>query len=249
MNESKKQIQDKCSAEMQSEAHKSAQPMLANDADGEEREDGHGSGVDIINRLHNEIHQATKFTAEKAIQLGEKLIELKEHIGHGGWLKYIKENLEFSDKSAQRYIRLAENKEELMAKFATVSNFSLSDAYRIVADRHGASKKQEVSNDGQKEENGKKGEILTALTRSLLEGLERLSVQQLSEFQTASIKFKETWLKNMAGHPSTGLGQAVADSVTGRITEPKDGVLLPNGEDTVDQAEADFAPNAIEAYE
>ncbi len=80
--------------------------------------------------------------------MGEHLVKLKAAIGHGGWLKYVKANLVFSDRTAQRYMDLAKNKEKVMAKFDNVSDLNLSDAYRVAAGRQDPPQPQGTSTEG-----------------------------------------------------------------------------------------------------
>ncbi len=144
-----------------------------------------------------EICGSAKVTAEKAINLGEKLAKLKGEIVHGRWLRYVKKNFDFCDRTAQRYMELAANKEALLAKFDSVSNFNLTDAYRIVASRKVSEQGQETPISEQSDDDKySKSKIMTELTRDLINKLERLTSDQLVKFRVAVAEFKENWLKD-----------------------------------------------------
>jgi hypothetical protein len=81
-----------------------------------------------INRLHSEILDAAKTTIEKAIRIGKLLLEAKQNAGHGNWLAWIKDNISFDVRTAQRYIRVYEHRDLL--KNDNVSH--LSAAYRLL---------------------------------------------------------------------------------------------------------------------
>ena len=74
-----------------------------------------------MNQLHDEICGELKMTIAKAIRIGELLVKQKEICGHGNWLPWIKANLKFTDKSAERYMKAFDKR----SKFDTVSNMSL----------------------------------------------------------------------------------------------------------------------------
>jgi hypothetical protein len=83
-----------------------------------------------INGLHEEIALGLRTTLAKAIRIGELLVEQKEKCDHGNWLPWIEANLNFDPRTAQRYMRVFENRDRL--KNDSVSY--LSDAYQLLAD-------------------------------------------------------------------------------------------------------------------
>lgn len=77
------------------------------------------SVVEII-RLHNElsgikktVSELAKTVLEKAIKLGDLLTQNKAAVPHGGWLKWIKKNLPFGCRQAQKYITVYERRDVL----------------------------------------------------------------------------------------------------------------------------------------
>lgn len=63
-----------------------------------------------INRLHKSVFDAFKLGLDGAIKIGELLTECKREVGHGNWLQWMKDNLEFSQKTANNYMRLYDEK-------------------------------------------------------------------------------------------------------------------------------------------
>lgn len=66
-----------------------------------------------INELHKEaegIASAAKEQANKAVEIaiecGRLLLEQKKTVGHGNWIDWIKSNCDFSEDTAQNYMRL-----------------------------------------------------------------------------------------------------------------------------------------------
>jgi hypothetical protein len=64
---------------------------------------------------------------ESAIEIGALLHEAKAATGHGAFGKWLVENVQFSDRTARRYMTIFDNRERLL-KSDTVSN--LQSAYR-----------------------------------------------------------------------------------------------------------------------
>ena len=70
-----------------------------------------------INKLHEEIKEAVIDAANtyvrKAIQIGEKLFQVKENSEHGKFKEWVKENLKFSYMNATRYMKIYTHKEAI----------------------------------------------------------------------------------------------------------------------------------------
>ncbi len=64
-----------------------------------------------IQRSHQEYVASVCEAADKAIETGRRLIELKalvkKEVGHGYWEAYIAEKFPFTSRTAQNYMRLA----------------------------------------------------------------------------------------------------------------------------------------------
>jgi len=85
-----------------------------------------------LRELHvSMIAHARKIGAE-AIEAGDTLMRVKAGLDHGEWLPWLKANVQFSARTAEKYMRCYERRDELKAKFESDSNFSLSDAYALI---------------------------------------------------------------------------------------------------------------------
>lgn len=64
------------------------------------------SRVVIDIRRHHELAQANATAAvDHARQAGALLLEAKASLGHGQWLPWLKEHFDFTERTAQRYMR------------------------------------------------------------------------------------------------------------------------------------------------
>lgn len=88
------------------------------------------SRIEEIKRLHNEILGFVKLSLENAIRIGQLLTEQKEGLGHGEFIRWIKDNLPFTDRAARRYMGLWRYKDTL--KSENVSD--LSSAYQLLVE-------------------------------------------------------------------------------------------------------------------
>ena len=68
----------------------------------------HPRGVaDEINAAHDRVAQCLSEGLSHATHAGELLLRAKADVGHGGWLKWLKQNVSFSARTAQLYMQLA----------------------------------------------------------------------------------------------------------------------------------------------
>jgi len=86
--------------------------------------------IDEIAKLHVEIFGAYKSTLEKAIRIGQLLTEQKQNLRHGEFTSWVENNLPFSDRTAQIYMRLYSERDRL--KTEAVSVLNLKSAYRLL---------------------------------------------------------------------------------------------------------------------
>jgi hypothetical protein len=85
-----------------------------------------------IKSLHAQVLDAGKNVVRKAIDAGMALIDAKRQVGHGGWLRWLKENCELSDRTAEVYMQCARNRQKLEPKIATTANMTLHQALREI---------------------------------------------------------------------------------------------------------------------
>src|SRR5258707_5120533 len=93
-----------------------APDAITSDADCEVSESGSvvtSSTVDRINRRHRQIMEFGKRALEEAIDIGRELSDAKSSLEHGEWLPWVEDNLEFTTRTAQRYISVWDNRDQL----------------------------------------------------------------------------------------------------------------------------------------
>lgn len=94
---------------------------------------------------HEALRESMKYIVNRAITIGDDLNVIKVLVGHGNFLKHVKDNCDITDKTAERYMNLANNKEKLYAalkelgdKFESISNLSLARAERLIEGGRGS---------------------------------------------------------------------------------------------------------------
>ena len=88
--------------------------------------------VTYINEAHNEAEGHAKQAVMIAIKTGEYLNQAKSKLKHGGWETWIKQNLSFSKRKAQTYMRLANHREEI-EKSADSALLSIDGALSLIS--------------------------------------------------------------------------------------------------------------------
>ena len=81
-----------------------------------------------IIQLHGEICEHMKMSLEKAIRIGGLLVEQKKRIRRGGFTRWVEDNMPFTVRTSQNYMKLFHYKEQLQAENTT----SLCDAYALI---------------------------------------------------------------------------------------------------------------------
>ena len=77
--------------------------------------------------------QAKSMTVWFGVEIGKRLAEAKEMVGHGGWLDFLKTETEFSSSSANRFMQIAREYGGKTSNFPTLGNLSVSNALRLLA--------------------------------------------------------------------------------------------------------------------
>jgi hypothetical protein len=87
-----------------------------------------------IGEAHRQCVAAASSALEYARRAGELLIEAKARVAHGEWLPWLKANFDFSEKTAQNYMRLAREWPKLVeANPQRVADLSCREALRLLA--------------------------------------------------------------------------------------------------------------------
>lgn len=91
--------------------------------------------ANTINIEHRLAESAAVAAIEHARNAGEALIHAKQQVEHGRWLAWLGENCGCSDRTAQRYMRLAREWPRLVESNATsVSHLSVSKALTLLTE-------------------------------------------------------------------------------------------------------------------
>lgn len=90
-----------------------------------------------LNRLHGQIEGKLRSTVEDAIRAGEILTQVKERVGHGEFLQWVRKNAEFEERTAQRYMQL------FVYRDKCVSVSDLQSAYKQVESLEAQAKRTE----------------------------------------------------------------------------------------------------------
>ncbi len=89
-----------------------------------------------IDRLNEEIEQAFRQVIERVFEAGNKLNNVKDLVGHGHFGAWLKTNCKLPERTAQRYMRVADHRKEIEEKLkfenATVADISLRQAERLI---------------------------------------------------------------------------------------------------------------------
>lgn len=89
----------------------------------------------IISEIHIIEHNVTRTALEGAVQIGSRLQEAKEKVGHGNFESWCQENLNYTKRTAERFMKLAaEYGEEisLNPNATTLSHFSITKALSLL---------------------------------------------------------------------------------------------------------------------
>ena len=78
---------------------------------------------------HQAVSTALKDSVRHAIAAGELLIEAKGQLKHGQWLPWLKDHCTISERTAQLYMRVAKNREEVEKQIRNgVADLNLNEA-------------------------------------------------------------------------------------------------------------------------
>ena len=81
-----------------------------------------------IEIISEEINFYKSRAGEAIYEIGKRLIEAKEQLQHGEWLEFLKEKVDFSESSAHRFMRIANEYQNS----STVTNFGVSKALLLL---------------------------------------------------------------------------------------------------------------------
>ena len=85
-----------------------------------------------INAEHEEVKKALWRGAEHAIEAGRLLLQAKNTMHHGHWLEWVGANCRFSERTAQLYMRLAQEVPSLESKTQRIADLTVNDAIKLL---------------------------------------------------------------------------------------------------------------------
>ena len=88
--------------------------------------------IDEIRREHGAAAGAARTALDHARRAGELLNQAKAGLRHGDWLPWLGAHFEFSPRTAQGYMRIADHWGELQTKNETVAHLSLREALALL---------------------------------------------------------------------------------------------------------------------
>src|SRR5215217_7649052 len=82
-----------------------------------------------INHYHAKCEEAAGQAVAYAKEAGDRLTKVKDSLGHGEWLPWLEKNFKGTPRTAQAYMRIANNWTEL-TKYETASHLSIRSALK-----------------------------------------------------------------------------------------------------------------------
>jgi hypothetical protein len=138
-----------------------------------------------IKTAHRAVRDAAKNIVREAITAGVALIDAKRQVGHGNWLRWLRDNCELSERAAEVYVECARNRQKLEAIIAGAANMTLAQALREIKP------KLDKGNDGAM---GKYEKARAALIKKLAklppEDVEDAAQRTITELQEAMAVMK-----------------------------------------------------------
>lgn len=84
--------------------------------------------ADRLRQLHGEIIGAARMLLDKAIEAGKILRDVKAYLAHGEFTTWVETNAGFNIRTAQRYMKIYENREQLKNDSVSL----LTDAHKML---------------------------------------------------------------------------------------------------------------------
>lgn len=85
----------------------------------------------VINDEHRAAYGCAQQAIEHARIAGEHLMKAKAALKHGEWLPWLAANVEVSESQAQRYMKVAQNWGDLIAKSVDVTRLTIAKAASV----------------------------------------------------------------------------------------------------------------------
>lgn len=86
-----------------------------------------------INHEHDQAENKAREAIQHALNAGALLVEAKGQVRHGGWADWLAANFHGSKRTAQAYMRLANNRDTIEAKTQSSAHLSVDGALKLLA--------------------------------------------------------------------------------------------------------------------
>jgi len=153
-----------------------------------------------IKTAHKSITEHTRNIVDRAIEAGEALNQAKTKLDHGQWLPWLRNNCDLSERNAQIYMQLANNKSKL--KSAEAADLStLADVLRFIqtSDNSQTQSSNQTQGSNQRQSGGSQSQsggggshnasdLYDKAEKTLIRKLQALSVEQAEGAAKKTIK-------------------------------------------------------------
>jgi hypothetical protein len=145
-----------------------------------------------IKDCHRAVESAAKTVVQNAMAAGFALIDAKRQKPHGGWLPWVKKECGLSERTAQRYMKLANGKSKLEQKLredksVTMADLSLAEALRLIRDGDGGA--DETGDLGKYEK--AQSTLIKKLRKLPIDDLEDAVARTIAALQEAAAELKK----------------------------------------------------------
>ncbi len=98
-----------------------------------------------INETYNQCRKASFEALSLAIRCGELLIKARGQVPHGDWLNWVDKNLAIGHRQAQKLMRLAAHKDEILADANSPTHLTIEGALDAVRKSRGIAKDEKLA--------------------------------------------------------------------------------------------------------
>ena len=167
-----------------------------------------------LGQLVAEIKILSQQTAANIIEIGKRLIVAKEHVGHGDWGTWLEVNFEFTVRTAQRFMRAAEE----AGKTTSLSFLSPTKVFALL-DVPAADREEFIAKPH--EVNGQQKTVDEMTTRELSEAIRaKKEADKIIQDQAKKLQKQETDLENALGRERNANSLlTVKDSTIARLKD------------------------------
>ena len=82
-----------------------------------------------VSQLTAEIVLLKNQTAQNIIEIGKRLIQVKEQLPHGEWGKWLEEKVEFTHQTANKFMKVAEE----MSNYSSMRNLGTAKVFSLLS--------------------------------------------------------------------------------------------------------------------